>query len=54
MMVTGGTRGGRCADSRPLLAEVLPLDIGSVVGDFQPPWPGDIPVGEAEDKEDVY
>ena len=36
------------------LADVSPLDVGSVASDFQPPRPGDIPVGEVEDDEDAY
>ena len=40
--------------ARPPLAEVSPLDVGSVAGDFQPSRPGDIPVGEAEGDEDAY
>ncbi|KAH8983542.1 P-loop containing nucleoside triphosphate hydrolase protein [Lactarius hatsudake] len=39
---------------RPLLAEVSPLDVGSVVSDLRPPLPGDEPVGEAEDDEEAY
>jgi len=39
---------------RPPLADVSPLDVGSVASDFQPPRPGDIPVGEVEDDEDAY
>ena len=40
--------------ARPPLADVSPLDVGSVAGDFQAPRPGDIPVGEVEDDEDAY
>jgi DNA repair protein RAD57 len=40
--------------ARPPLADVSPLDVGSVASDFQPPRPGDIPVGEVEDDEDAY
>ncbi|KAH9001739.1 P-loop containing nucleoside triphosphate hydrolase protein [Lactarius akahatsu] len=39
---------------RPPLAEVSPLDVGSVVSDLRPPLPGDEPVGEAEDDEEAY
>jgi DNA repair protein RAD57 len=39
---------------RPPLADVSPLDVGSVASDFQPPRPGDIPIGEVEDDEDAY
>ena len=45
----------------PRLAEVSPLDVGSVVSDFRPPQPqaqpGEIPVGEVaveEEDEDAY
>jgi DNA repair protein RAD57 len=41
----------------PPLAEVSPLDVGSVVSDFRPPQqPGEIPVGEVavEEDEDAY
>jgi DNA repair protein RAD57 len=40
--------------ARPPLADVSPLDVGSVASDFQPTRPGDIPVGEVEDDEDAY
>ena len=40
--------------SRPPLADVSPLDVGFVASDFQPPRPGDIPVGEVENDEDAY
>ncbi|KAF8270323.1 hypothetical protein EI94DRAFT_1722960 [Lactarius quietus] len=41
--------------ARPPLAEVSPLDVGSVVSDLRPPQPGDEPVGGVEDDdEDVY
>lgn len=39
---------------RPPLAEVSPLDVGSVVSDLRPPLPGEEPVGEAEDDEEAY
>ncbi len=40
---------------RPPLAEVSPLDVGSVVSDLRPPQPGDEPVGgPEEDEEDAY
>jgi len=39
---------------RPPLADVAPLDVGSVVSDFRHPQPGDVPVGEMEDDEDAY
>ena len=41
--------------ARPPLAEVSPLDVGSVVSDLRPPQPGDEPVGgPEEDEEDAY
>ena len=41
--------------ARPPLAEVSPLDVGSVVSDLRPPQPGDEPVGvPEEDDEDAY
>ncbi|KAI9433974.1 P-loop containing nucleoside triphosphate hydrolase protein [Lactarius indigo] len=39
---------------RPPLAEVSPLDVGSVVSDLRPPLPNDEPDGEAEDDEEAY
>ena len=49
--VAGALTGGV---ERPPLADVSPLDVGSVTSDFQSPRPGDIPVGEVEDDEDAY
>ena len=41
--------------AHPPLSEVSPLDVGSVVGDLQPPQLGDEPVGgPEEDEEDAY
>ncbi|KAI0255400.1 P-loop containing nucleoside triphosphate hydrolase protein [Lactifluus subvellereus] len=40
--------------ARPPLADVSPLDVGSVVGDLRPPPPGDIPTGELDEDEDAY
>ena len=41
--------------ARPPLAEVSPLDVGSVVSDLRPPEPGDGPVrAPEEDDEDAY
>ena len=41
--------------AHPPLAEVSPLDVGSVVSDLRPPQPGDEPViGPDEDEEDAY
>jgi DNA repair protein RAD57 len=40
--------------ARPPLADVCPLDIGSVVSDLRPPQPGDIPAGEPDEDEDAY
>jgi len=39
---------------RPPLADVSPLDVGSVASDFQSARPGDPPVGGVEDDEDAY
>jgi DNA repair protein RAD57 len=39
---------------RPPLADVSPLDVGSVVSDLRPPQPGDIPAGELDEDEDAY
>ena len=38
----------------PPLADVSPLDVGSVASEFQPPRAGDLLVGEVEDDEDAY
>ena len=41
--------------ARPPLAEVSPLDVGSVVSDLRPPQPGEEPAaGPEEDEEDAY
>ena len=41
--------------AHPPLAEVSPLDVGSVVSDLRPPQPGDEPIiGPEEDEEDAY
>jgi len=41
--------------AHPPLAEVSPLDVGSVVSDLRPPQPGDEPIREPEeDEEDAY
>ena len=39
---------------RPPLADVSPLDVGSVASDFQSARPGDPAMGGAEDDEDAY
>jgi DNA repair protein RAD57 len=39
---------------RPALADVSPLDVGSVASDFQSARPGEPPVGGVEDDEDAY
>lgn len=40
--------------ARPPLADVSPLDVGSLVGDLRSPQPGDIPTGELDEDEDAY
>jgi DNA repair protein RAD57 len=54
MMNVTAARALAAGATRPSLADVSPLDVGSVASDFQPPLPGDIPVEGVEDDEDAY
>jgi DNA repair protein RAD57 len=54
MMNVTAARALAAGATRPPLADVSPLDVGSVASDFQPPLPGDIPVVGVEDDEDAY
>jgi DNA repair protein RAD57 len=36
------------------LADISPLDVGSVVNDLRAPQPGDVPTGELDEDEDAY